>query len=392
MQRYQVALLLVIALVAVSAFGCVAPMLPEPVATATAPPPTAKVETPQPTSAPVEPANALEAQVEAVYTEAAPAVVNMTSRIITYDFFMQAIPQEGTGSGFIYDAEGHIVTNYHVVENAESVSVTLANGETYDATVVGQDPSTDLAVLVTGAKTLPAAIPLGDSGQLRVGQFVVALGNPFGLERTLTVGVISSLGRIIQSPDGRFIGEAIQTDAAINPGNSGGPLLDLGGRIVGVNAQIVSPSQASAGIGFAIPANTVGRVVPQLIAKGRYPHPWLGVNILDLTPERVSVIRDAGVEIPVEEGILVLDVVADGPAARAGIKGGDRVVTIGNARIPMGGDIITAVNGQPTPSLQALTVYLESATEVGDTVQVTVIRDGQEITLPLTLAERPAQS
>ncbi len=147
---------------------------------------------------PTEPANALEAQVEAVYAEAAPSVVNITSRVITYDFFMQPVPQEGTGSGFIYDREGHIVTNYHVVENTESVSVALANGETYEATVVGQDPSTDLAVLTTGAETLPLPIPLGDSDQLRVGQFVVAIGNPFGLERTLTVGVVSSLGRVIQ--------------------------------------------------------------------------------------------------------------------------------------------------------------------------------------------------
>jgi S1-C subfamily serine protease len=302
---------------------------------------------------------------------------------------MQAVPQEGTGSGFVYDGEGHIVTNYHVVENAESVSVALAGGQTLDATIVGVDPSTDLAVLQIDADSLPAALTLADSDGLRVGQFVVALGNPFGLAHTLTVGVVSSLGRIIQSPDGRFIGEAIQTDAAINPGNSGGPLLNMEGQVIGVNAQIVSPSQASAGIGFAIPSNAVSRVVPQLISEGRYPHPWLGVTIMDLTPERAAVLRQAGLEVSVDEGIVVMEVTPGSPAAAAGILGGEREVTVGNARILWGGDIIVALNGQPVASLQELTVYLESETQVGDTVQVTVIRDGEETTMPLTLAERP---
>ncbi len=180
-----------------------------------------------------------------------------------------------------------------------------------------------------------------------MGQFAVAIGNPFGLEHTLTVGVISSLGRIIQSPDGRFIGEAIQTDAAINPGNSGGPLLDLGGRVIGVNSQIVSPSRASAGIGFAVPANTVRRVVPQLIAHGHYLHLWLGVQLLDLTPERARAFRQAKMEVPVEEGLLVIEAVPGGPADRAGIRGGDRTVRLGNTRIPLGGDIITAINSEP---------------------------------------------
>jgi len=185
-----------------------------------------------------------------------------------YDFFFNPVPQEGTGSGFIYDDEGHIVTNYHVVENAEELSVTLADGKTYPAESVGVDPSTDLAVLRIDVDELPRPAPLGESDNLRVGQFVVAIGNPFGLERTLTVGVISSLGRVIESPDGRFIGEVIQTDAAINRGNSGGPLLDLEGRVIGVNSQIVSPSGANAGIGFSVPVNAVRRVVPELIAQG----------------------------------------------------------------------------------------------------------------------------
>ena len=242
---------------------------PGPAPTPTlAPPPLA-----QPTE---EPANALEAQVEAVYDMVGPAVVNVTSVSYAYDFFFRPIPQEGTGSGFIYDTEGHIVTNYHVVKDAEELSVTLTDGQVYQAEIVGVDPSNDLAVIHIQADDLPQPVALGDSDSLRVGQFVVAIGNPFGQVGSLTVGVVSALGRIIESPDGRFIGEAIQTDAAINPGNSGGPLLDLRGRVIGVNSQIISPSRASAGIGFAVPADTVQRVVPQLIAQGRYPHPWLG--------------------------------------------------------------------------------------------------------------------
>jgi S1-C subfamily serine protease len=337
---------------------------------------------------PVEPANALEAQVEAVYDEAGPAVVHVTSVVTTYDFFMQPIPQEGTGSGFVYDTEGHIVTNYHVVADAESVSVALAAGGVYTATIVGMDSSNDLAVLRIEAENLPDPIPLGDSDQLRVGQFVVAIGNPFALDRTLTVGVISALSRVIESPDSRFIGQAIQTDAAINPGNSGGPLLDLQGRVIGVNAQIVSPSQASAGIGFAIPVNTVHRVVPQLIARGHYPHPWLGVSLLPFEAEGARLLREAGMEVPVDKGLLVAEVTPGGPAATAGIHAGDRVVSIGNAQIPVGGDIIIAINGKPITDFQELTVYLESETQVGDTVEVTIIRDGQEMTVKVTLAER----
>lgn len=364
---------------------------------AVAPSPTSTTVPATPTSAPTPvrtyeaPANELEAQIASVYDRYAPAVVNITSRTYAYDYFMRAIPQDGTGSGFVYDAQGHIVTNYHVVANADAVSVTLADGEVYQAEIVGTDPSTDLAVLRIDAPHLPAPVPMGDSERLRVGQFVVAIGNPFGLERTLTVGVISSLGRVIESPDGRFIGEAIQTDAAVNPGNSGGPLLNLRGEVIGVNSQIISPSQASAGIGFAVSANTVQRVVPALISDGRYPHPWLGVEILDLSPGLAQVLRRAGVELTVEQGVLVVEAVRGGPAATAGVRGGQRVVSIGNVRLPVGGDIIIALNGEPITSLQDLNVYLESETRVGDTVTATIVRDGQEIDLEITLTERPDQ-
>jgi S1-C subfamily serine protease len=227
--HFALTLTVVVLVASVLACSLQAVPTPAPTPTPTAPPtPTAAPSQTTPVSA-VEPANALEAQVEAVYDEAGPAVVHITSRVIAYDVFMQPTPQEGTGSGFVYDTEGHIVTNYHVVADAESVSVALAAGGVYTATIVGTDSSNDLAVLRIEVENLPDPIPLGDSDQLRVGQFVVAIGNPFGLDRTLTVGVISALSRVIESPDSRFIGEAIQTDAAINPGNSGGPLLDLEG-------------------------------------------------------------------------------------------------------------------------------------------------------------------
>ena len=395
MKRSVVVVLVAIAVLVGATLGCSLPtqvleFTTPPAATPTPVPATPTAAPPRAVVVPEEPANALEGQVVAVYESAGPAVVNISTVVIAYDFFMRAVPQEGgTGSGFVYDTEGHIVTNYHVVENAEELSVTLADGEVYPAEIVGVDPSNDLAVIRIEADTLPQPVGLGDSDSLRVGEFVVAIGNPFGLERTLTVGVISSLGRVIESPDGRFIGEAIQTDAAINPGNSGGPLLDLEGRVIGVNSQIISPSRASAGIGFAVPVNTVKRVVPQLIAQGRYAHPWLGVQPLSLTPDRAQAFREVGMDVPVDEGLLMIEVVAGGPADRAGIRGGDQIVQLGNFRVALGGDIITAINGEPVDDLQELTVYLETETQVGDTIEVTIFRGGEEQSVQVTLTERP---
>jgi S1-C subfamily serine protease len=194
---------------------------------------------------------------------------------------------------------------------------------------------------------------------------------------------------VIRGPENNFIGEVIQTDAAINPGNSGGPLLDLDGQVIGVNSQIVSPSQANAGVGFAVPANTVRRVVPELIERGSYPHPWMGIEPISLTAERARAFRQAGMEIPVDRGVLVLEVLSGGPADDAGIQGGDRLVRLGRYRVPLGGDIIVAVDGRAVDDYQDLTVYLETETRVGDSVEVVVIRDGEEETFQVRLEERP---
>jgi len=301
-------------------------------------------------------ATELQEQVVAVYEMAAPAVVHITARGTVEDPFMMPVPTEGTGSGFLFDDRGHIVTNYHVVADADLVTVAFEGVKCCEAEIAGLGPSSDLAVLRVGRSNLPTPLELADSDKLQMGQFVVAIGNPFGLEQTLTFGVISALGRVIQSPDGRFIGEAIQTDAAINPGNSGGLLLDLDGKVIGVNSQIISPSRASAGIGFAVSSNTVRRVVPALIATGRFPHPYLGVSGFGLSPELVQAFREVNLDVPLDRGVLVVDVIADGPAATAGLRGGDRVERIGDLEIPLGGDIILAINGSPVNSFVDLTL------------------------------------
>jgi S1-C subfamily serine protease len=362
---------------------------PSPVAPTSRP---ARTPRPSPTARPTPdapPANVLEAQVVAVYETMGPAVVNVTTRMIATNAFMQPVPQEGSGSGFLYDDEGHIITNFHVVENAEEVIVTLADERVYEGDIVGVDPSTDLAVIKIDGQDLPEPVPIGSSEDLRVGEFVVAIGNPFGQEGTLTVGVISALGRTIESPEGGFIGEAIQTDAAINPGNSGGPLLDLEGWLIGVNSQIISPSRASAGIGFAVPADTVQRVIPKLISEGRFPHPWLAARTVSLSPMLAQYLREAGADVPVDEGVLVVEVAPGSSVEEAGIRGGDQEVVIGRVRFAAGGDVIVALDGEPIANFEELTVYLETRKRVGETVDVTIVRDGEELSIPVQLDERP---
>jgi len=357
-----------------------------------APPVAEVVPEPLPPSpaAPAPQANLLEEQVMRVFETAGPGVVNITSRSISYDFFLRAMPQEGSGSGFVYDDRGHIVTNFHVIEGAAELYVTFFDETRVPAEVIGFDPSNDLAVIkVDVPPDLLRVIPLGDSERLKVGRFLIAIGNPFGLQQTLTTGVVSSLGRIIEGPDGRFIGEIIQTDAAINPGNSGGPLLDLDGKLVGVNSAIISPSGASAGIGFAIPVGTVTRVVPELIARGRYAHPWLGVDLWNVSANLAARLNRAGVRTPGGGGVMVVGLVARGPAARGGIRGPSEVGLLGNLRVPIGADYILALDDKPVTTDRDITVLLETTHRVRDRVKVTVWREGQVLDIEVTLGERP---
>jgi len=371
-----------------------------PLRTATAVPAAtdAQTATPIPTepeqTLPLEDENAaafaLQEQVIAVQQSSAPSVVNVTNRSVVHGMNMQPVPREGSGTGFVYDDEGHIVTNFHVIEGADQLVVTLANGQQYEAELIGEDPTDDLAVIrISAGEDLPPALPLADSDLVRVGQFVVAIGNPFGLEQTLTVGAVSALGRVLQSPaEDRFIGEAIQTDAAINPGNSGGPLLDLRGQVIGVNSQILSPSRANAGIGFAVSSNTVRRAAPALIERGFFAHPWLGVSSLPLSPMVSGVLRESGVDIDVDAGLLILETAPGGPADQAGVQGGDRVVQFGEFGLSVGGDVLVAIDEQPLRSSRELTLYLDTQTRVGQQVTLTLVRNGEELVIEATLGER----
>lgn len=275
-----------------------------------------------------------------------------------------------SGTGFLWDGAGHVVTNNHVVQGAGTVQIRLASGEIVSAEVVGTAPNTDLAVLRLGRTTrLPPPIPIGSSGDLRVGQATFAIGNPFGLDQTLTTGVVSALQRTLPTEDGREIADVIQTDAAINPGNSGGPLLDSAGRLIGVNTAIFSPSGASAGIGFAIPVDVVNRIVPQLIRTGRVPTPGIGIMVGD---------ESAAARLGVD-GLVVVRVIPGSPAARAGLEGVD-------PRTGQIGDIIVAVNGQPVRRLSDLTRVLEGV-GVGQAVELTVDRGGRTERLRVEVAD-----
>lgn len=331
----------------------------------------------------------LEQRVSEVYRTASPAVVNITAQIQSYDWFRGQVTQEGTGSGFVYDSRGRIVTNYHVVEGADQLQVTFADGEVRDARLIGADPSNDLAVLeVSAGPGDPKPLTLGNSDALEVGRFVVAIGHPFGLDQTLTTGVVSGLGRVIESPDQGFIGEIIQTDAAINQGNSGGPLLDLDGRVVGVNSAIVSPTGTSAGIGYAIPATTLARVVPELIDNGRYPHPHLAISVQEIPERFAGYFRRAGIAAPPEGGLMIRAVARGGPADRAGLRGAGRVGRIGNIRVRYGGDYLLAVDGQTVGTERDLLLLLETNYRVGDEVGLRVWRDERELDVRVQLIDR----
>ena len=336
-----------------------------------------------------------EQQVSQIYQDVQPSVVNITSTVITQTFFGQQA-QEGTGSGFVYDKRGRVITNYHVIQNASQIEVTFPDGSIATAEIIGTDPLNDLAVLdVDGIPEEQLhPVQMADSSQLVPGQLAIAIGNPFGqFERTITTGVVSALNRTLSRGEGQTpIFGLIQTDASINRGNSGGPLLNSQGRVIGITTAIYSPSGGSVGIGFAIPSDTVSKEVPVLIEKGRYPHPWLGINAppYPLTPELAQWLRQqAELELGTDHGVFVVAVTPGGPADEAGIQGAERGLRVGNRQVPIDGDIITAVDGVEVSSLEDIIRYLETETEVGQTVQLTIVRDGQARTVDVTLGERP---
>ena len=294
----------------------------------------------------------------------------------------------GSGSGFVFDNEGHIVTNAHVVRDAELIRVYFSDDTIAEAEILGIDPDADIAVLkVDVPSDILAPLELGSSVDLQVGQTAIAIGNPYGYERTLTVGYISALGRVLRQESGFSIAQVIQTDAAINPGNSGGPLLDSSGRVIGVNSYYrpSSPTGGSIGIGFAVPVDQARQVIPELIAQGRYRHPWLGITGYQIGPELIDALN-----LDVEHGALVTETVPDGPSDRAGIRGGDRTIEIPGfpEPVPIGGDVIVAIDEVEVHGMDDIITYLQS-TRVGQQVTLTIIRDGQAMTLPIELGERP---
>jgi len=315
-----------------------------------------------------------------VYRTLSPGVVFVHSTSYARDFLGFVEPQEGSGSGSIIDEQGDILTNYHVIEGAQKLSVSLGGQKDYSARVVGGDPDTDLAVirLIEKPRGPLTVVPLGDSDKLVVGQKVLAIGNPFGLDRTLTTGVISGLQRPIRARNGRLIEGAIQTDASINPGNSGGPLLDSHGRMIGINSQILSPSGASSGVGFAVPISIAKRVVPQLLQGGQVRRPKLGISTRDVEAFRNQV------DLPVSDGVLILQVARGTGAANAGLRG---IQQTENGEVELG-DIILGINGEKVANSDDLFRVLEKH-QIGETVQVQILRDGKRMTVPVRLMESP---
>lgn len=311
-----------------------------------------------------------------IYRTLSPGVVNIHSTSYSRDFFGFVEPQEGSGSGSILDQEGNILTNYHVVERAQKLSVSLGGQKVYPARVIGGDPDTDLAVirLIEKPREPLTVIPLGDSDRLSVGQKVLAIGNPFGLDRTLTTGVISGLQRPIRARNGRPIEGAIQTDASINPGNSGGPLLDSHGRMIGINSQILSPSGASAGVGFAVPVNIAKRIVPQLVRNGVVSRPKLGINTRDVEALRSQV------DLPVSDGAMIWQVAEGGAAANAGLRG---LTQTENGDVELG-DIIVGIAGEKVKNTDDLYRILDKH-QVGESVTVDIVRNGRRMSVTVRL-------
>jgi len=315
---------------------------------------------------------------------ASPAVANVLTKATEYDFWMDPVPVEGAGSGFVIDNKGYILTNFHVVQGAQTVEVVLGDQSRYPAKFIGADQRNDVALLKIEPKGKPlVTLPLGDSAALQVGQKVLAIGNPFGFQSTLTTGVVSALGRTVQTSQTTFIDEAIQTDAAINRGNSGGPLINTHGEVIGINSAIYTPTGTTAGIGFAIPINTAKRIAHDLITDGRVHQAFLGV---DTIPINESFAEALG--LPAQEGLLVQRTTRGSPAAEAGIHGGDRVAQAGMRRFYIGGDVITAIDGQKVASSLDVNLVLNKK-RPGDEVTVSLYRGGKKMDVKVKLSERP---
>jgi S1-C subfamily serine protease len=318
-----------------------------------------------------------------IYRQASPAVANILTKATEYDFFMDPVPVEGAGSGFVIDARGYILTNYHVVEGAQSIEVVLGDQSRYPAKFIGADQRNDVALVKIEPKGKAlVALALGDSGSLQVGQKVLAIGNPFGFQSTLTTGVVSALGRTVQTSQTTFIDEAVQTDAAINRGNSGGPLINSRGEVIGINSAIYTPSGTTAGIGFAIPINTAKNIATDLMTDGRVHRAFLGVETLP-----IGGWLSEALDLPVKEGLLVERATKGGPAAAAGIQGGNRVAEAGMRRIAIGGDVIVAIDSQKVASQLDVNLALNHK-RPGDNITVTVYRGGKKMDIPVKLGER----
>lgn len=326
--------------------------------------------------------------VQEIYAAAGPGVVQVTSTsVVSQSPVFGAQEARSLGSGFVIDKAGHIVTNFHVVEGASKVEVNFSGADRVPAKVVGIDPSTDLAVLKIDAQARALTpLPLGDSDAIRVGDAVVAIGNPFGLERTVTAGIVSALQRQIRAPNGFTIDKAIQTDAPINQGNSGGPLLDARGQVIGVNSQIESDSGGNVGIGFAVPVNTVREVVSQVLRTGRVEHSYMGIEMQAVDENLSQTFR-----LPVQKGVLITAVRPGSPADRAGLKGGDRQVVVDGVSYALGGDIVTRAEGEEITHPDQLR-GLVMAHDPGDTITLEIYRGESPKTVPVTLGRQPAQS
>jgi|TARA_B100001750_G_scaffold91344_2_gene72177 S1-C subfamily serine protease len=295
--------------------------------------------------------------------------------------------RNSVGSGFIFDYFGNIITNTHVIDNASNITVTFLDGSQYNASIVGMDKFTDIAVIKVLEEKPDYLHPLqiGDSSTLKVGESVAAIGNPFGLSGSMTSGIVSQIGRLLPSHDTGFsIPNVIQTDAAINPGNSGGPLLNMNGEVMGINTAIQSGTGQSAGIGFAVPSNTISKVVPVLITEGKYSHPWIGISGQDINPD-LAKIRN----LDHSKGFLIVTVIPDSPAEMAGLKGVSEIEKIGNKEYPKDGDIIVSVDGKEVRKISDILIHLQEEKSVGDEMILGIIRDGEQMDIILTLVVRP---